>query len=94
MVARKNFYLIFKEALHNAAKYAQCKNVWVNIKTIKQNVIMTIKDDGKGFDMQQKKNGNGLGNMQQRAAAVKGELTIQSSPGEGTELMLFVKTLP
>lgn len=92
MVARKNFYLIFKETLHNAAKYAQCDNVWVTIKVNKQNIVMTIKDDGKGFDMQNKRNGNGLGNMQQRAIAMKGELIIQSQPGQGTDVTLFLKT--
>lgn len=93
MMVRKNFYLIFKEALHNAAKYAQCRHVWINIQTSRQNVVMMIRDDGKGFDVGTKSNGNGLGNMQQRAASIKGELGIHSSPGKGTELVLSVKTL-
>ena len=90
MMTRKNVYLIFKEALHNAAKYAQCENVRVSIKTSKHKIIMMIKDDGKGFDTQKKRNGNGMGNMQQRAQTIGGRLTIYSNYGAGTELILIV----
>ncbi|SDE79761.1 Two component regulator propeller [Dyadobacter soli] len=92
MMTRKNCYLIFKEALHNAAKYAQCRNVWIDIQTSRQQVVMTIRDDGRGFDTTTQSNGNGLGNMQQRAASIKGDLRILSSPGNGTELTLSIKT--
>lgn len=92
MMTRKNFYLIFKEALHNAAKYAQCSNVWIDIHTIRQKVVMRIRDDGRGFDITAPSNGNGLGNMQQRAASIKGDLSIHSSPEKGTELILSIKT--
>ncbi len=55
---RKNIYLIFKEAVHNIIKYAQCKNV--SIKIIKKNdsFVLTIKDDGVGFENHS--NGNSL----------------------------------
>jgi len=50
MVQRKNLYLIFKEVINNAAKYAECKNLWVEFSK-KNNVLeMTIRDDGKGFE--------------------------------------------
>ena len=88
MTNRKNFYLIFKEALNNAAKYAQCQNVWVTIEAASPHVHMSIKDDGKGFDVQHAKNGNGLGNLKQRAAEMKGAITIISQPGNGTEITL------
>lgn len=92
MMTRKNFYLIFKEALHNAAKYAQCSNVWIDIQVNRQQVVMKIRDDGKGFDTTTKSNGNGLGNMRQRATSIKGDLEIHSGPGKGTELVLSIKT--
>src|SRR5262249_54873845 len=89
MMMRKNFYLIFKEALNNAAKYAQCKNVWVTIWVAHPHVRMEILDDGCGFDMENPKDGNGLENMQQRATAMKGKLTIRSKPGQGTRITLL-----
>lgn len=87
---RKNLYLIFKEALNNAAKYAQCRNVWVTIQAVHQGIRMKIRDDGLGFDPDKVKNGNGLDNMRQRAAAMNGELKISSVPGLGTEVTLTI----
>jgi ligand-binding sensor domain-containing protein len=51
MDKRKNFYLIFKEAVNNVLKYASCKTLNINIRAHNQHVELTIKDDGKGFDL-------------------------------------------
>lgn len=88
MQTRKNLYLIFKEALNNAAKYAECSTLHVQIRFEKERVKMLIKDNGKGFDSQFAKKGNGLTNMQQRATQMKGQLTIQSEKGSGTVVTL------
>lgn len=95
MTKRKNFYLIFKEAVNNVLKYADCKNLSVTLSTTHNELHMRIKDDGKGFDISkieqhksQSLSGNGLYNMQMRAAEMKGRCTIESSPGTGTEVML------
>jgi signal transduction histidine kinase len=74
--------------LHNAAKYAECKNIWVKIESAAPHLCMTIKDDGKGFDVQHAKNGNGLSNMHKRAAQMKGRLSFNSVKGEGTIVTL------
>lgn len=90
MTRRKNFYLIFKEAVNNALKYAQCKNLWVTIRLRHHQVELEVKDDGVGFDMEkiqlyasQSLSGNGLRNMEMRAAEMKGIWKISSKPGEG-----------
>ena len=90
MVKRKNFYLIFKEAVNNAAKYAHCKNLWVQINGEEGRIKMVIKDDGRGFDPQQAKQGNGLSNMQARAVQMKSRLTVASSEGNGTTITLIL----
>ena len=87
MTQRKNFYLIFKEAVNNAAKYSHCESVTVTIQQNAREVLMTIKDDGKGFDVQTATNGNGLTNMQQRAVEMKGKLTVESKAGAGTVII-------
>lgn len=88
MEARKNFYLIYKEAIINTAKYAACKSVWVKI-SLDQNLIkLEIKDNGKGFDIEDTIKGNGIINMKKRAEALKGTLNITSTPGGGTSLYL------
>jgi signal transduction histidine kinase len=100
MQQRKNLYLIFKEAIHNAAKYAACKNVWVDIGLHGSALTIRIKDDGQGFDVSSAKDdssfhadgeastgqlgGNGLNNMQRRAEELKGKLTIKSAHEKGT----------
>ncbi len=91
MEKRKDFYLIFKEAIHNCAKYAQAKQVEVTLSKERNVLIMNIKDNGGGFEKEQKLSnlgGNGLRNMKSRAAAIGGILMVTSSPGVGTEVML------
>lgn len=95
MTKRKNFYLIFKEAVNNALKYAECKKLSVSISITHHELQMFIQDDGKGFDLSkmeqhtsQSLSGNGLHNMQMRAGEMKGTCAINSSPGNGTEVNL------
>ncbi len=89
MQTRKNFYLIFKEVVNNAAKHAECSTIHVDINPVANRVRMVIRDDGKGFDSLLATRGNGLTNMQQRAAQMKGQLTIQSAKGNGTVITLI-----
>lgn len=85
---RKNFYLIFKEALNNVVKYADAKHVWIQISLHGNELRFLIRDDGVGFDLTEKKEGNGLLNMQRRSRDLNGELIIRSEPGKGTEVNL------
>ncbi len=104
MQQRKNLYLIFKEVIHNAAKYAQCDNVWVILEYTHGKLKMEVRDDGVGYDMQPIKEdmihgsdtdlirksmgGNGIHNMYQRALELRGKLDIHASPGQGTNVTL------
>lgn len=86
---RKDIYLIFKEAVNNAVKYAECKNLKINLKLNKKNFEMAIADDGKGFDVFKNKNvGNGLNNFKQRANHIGGKITIDSIIDKGTVITL------
>ena len=89
MEARKNFYLFYKEAINNVAKYAHGKNVFIQLGFSKRNIFLSVKDDGKGFDLHAKKSGNGLSNMKKRAADLKGTFEIHSANAEGTEVKLI-----
>lgn len=89
---RKNFFLIFKEVINNCAKYAACNKVLVSINRQGNKVVMQIEDDGKGFNTELCKKGNGLQTMQFRAAEMKGTLQLDSKPGDGTRVKLVFTT--
>ncbi|WDF79342.1 histidine kinase [Mucilaginibacter sp. KACC 22773] len=81
-------YRIFQEAVNNIIKHAHAKNISVSINGNIKELILIIKDDGLGFDLQRKKNGLGLNNMRQRAKLAGGMLLINSSPDKGCEIKL------
>ena len=91
MEMRRNFYLIFKEAVNNIAKYSQATNAFVMIWNRENNLKMTIRDDGSGFEMNTVKAGNGLVYMRQRAAVMKAKFNLESIPGKGTTIELEFK---
>lgn len=88
MEARKNLYLIFKEATNNMVKYSGADKAMFTIKEDKKYLTLLIRDNGKGFDMSQPREGNGLKNMRKRAEEIGAMLTIDSTPGIGTSINL------
>ena len=91
MDLRRNFYLVFKEAVNNVAKYSGASNAFVMIWNRDTNLKMTIRDDGNGFEINRVKTGNGLLNMQQRAEMMKARFNLESIPGKGTTIELEFK---
>jgi signal transduction histidine kinase/ligand-binding sensor domain-containing protein len=85
---RKNIYLVFKESVNNAVKYAAAKNIHVQLSCNGKKITLLVMDDGKGFDAALIRPGNGLKNLQLRAAEIKGILTVQTSPGKGVAVQL------
>ena len=90
MEARRDFFLIFKEALNNLAKYSECKRAEIKIEVYEYTMCMKIQDDGKGFIVKEADNGNGLSNMAKRAQNVNAKFNIESHPGVGTKILLEV----
>ncbi len=85
---RKDLYLIFKEAINNAAKYSRCRDIFIRLQEKQHFLQMEITDDGRGFVEQQVKNGNGLGNMRERAASMGAKILIVSKIASGTRISL------
>ncbi|MBL0743550.1 tetratricopeptide repeat protein [Chryseolinea lacunae] len=84
---RKNVFLIFKEAVNNAAKYSAASHIRIAFSKKGHAVQLTITDNGKGFDTTGATSGNGLRNMQERARFLRGTLALASS-AQGTEVQL------
>jgi signal transduction histidine kinase len=85
---KKNIYLIFKESLNNALKYAGAKHISVSIELTGSTIRLMIKDDGKGFDLKEVRKGNGLKNIQARSLEIGASLLLTSEPGKGTNVEL------
>jgi two-component system, NarL family, sensor histidine kinase UhpB len=87
---RKNLFLIFKEAVNNAAKYSDARQLKISLAKVSHHLQLVVSDNGKGFDEATIKAGNGLRNLRERAKESGGSLTIKSEIGKGTEVMLML----
>lgn len=89
MQARRDLFLIFKEAVNNAAKYSKAAKVNINITAEGKQLVLLVNDDGTGFDTKDA-DGNGLANMQKRAESLSGHIEIISDKGAGTSVKLVI----
>jgi signal transduction histidine kinase/ligand-binding sensor domain-containing protein len=96
----EGLYRIALEALNNALKHAQARNIKVHLRQDERTraepvrVTLEIADDGIGFDLAtaRERGGVGLSAMEERAAALGGRLTVESAPGTGTSVQVSVVT--
>lgn len=91
MEKRKNFYLLFKEAINNCAKYSGASHVDILISTNDHHINLIIADNGKGFDASGHHEGNGMTTMKKRASELRGNLQINSVENKGTVITLNFK---
>jgi PAS domain S-box-containing protein len=87
-------YRIVQEALTNVARHAGARNVAINLRTLNREILLSIKDDGIGFDAPFPKDGSspsrlGLLGMRERALALGGRLEIESASSAGTEIRAY-----
>lgn len=90
------FYIV-EEAVNNARKHAAASNIWVRLKRMDAGlVLLEVKDDGIGFDIKamnsayDKRGSLGMINLRERTELVNGLLNIQSQPGKGTLIQVYV----
>ncbi len=86
MERRQNIFLLFKEAINNALKYAECSIITVQLSKQKEQFFLLVKDNGIGFEKDIVEDGNGLINMQKRAKDIGGICSITSKQGNGTSV--------
>ena len=87
-----NLLRIGQEALTNAIKYADAGEIYVNLLYNNTQCTLRVKDDGRGFGVATipAVRGFGLLGMSERAEHLGAQLTIQSQPGQGTEIVVIV----
>ena len=89
------FYRIAQESLNNVAKHAGAKHAWVNLICEPQRIILKVKDDGQGFDINNSSTKSlGLGIIRERAREIDATLTMHSQIGVGTEITVEWKYPP
>jgi two-component system sensor histidine kinase DegS len=82
-------YRVNQEALNNIVKHAKARKVKIRLYFQGNDIKLTIRDDGKGFDMEdglQKTNGFGIRGMKERIESLGGRFFIKSTPKKGTEI--------
>ncbi|MGG9962773.1 PAS domain S-box protein [Ferruginibacter sp. SUN106] len=89
-----NIYRIIQEQFTNILKHAHAEKIMVHLTQENEKTILSVKDDGIGFDTSKKPGGVGLMNIKTRASLFNGEVTIISSPGKGCEVKVIFNTLP
>lgn len=88
---RETLFRIAQEALANVARHSSAGRADLSLEYGKNLVNLTIQDDGRGFDPSAPHDGLGLHSMQERAEAMGGGFTVESTPGAGTKIVV---TLP
>ena len=83
-----HLYRIAEEAVSNAVKHGKAKRITIRLVTRAKTgeVVLSISDDGKGFDAPLTTVGMGLGNMKYRASAIGGSLSVDTQPRKGTRV--------
>ena len=89
----RHIVYIFKEALTNSLRHANCQNVYLNFNVSDHNYVFELRDDGKGLNGYQEDDLEGMGfkTMQERAQRIGGEILITSDEQTGTSIKLAGK---
>jgi signal transduction histidine kinase len=88
-----NVFRIVQEQINNILKHATANNIAIIFETTKDHFIISINDDGIGFDSTKRKKGIGISNIISRAALYKGDVIINTKPGKGCRVTIdFIKT--
>jgi signal transduction histidine kinase len=87
---RREVLLIFKEAINNIARHAQCSRADIDIRIERDGLVVQVADDGQGLESVARGNGHGLVSMQARARRLNGRLEITTSAAGGTRVALHV----
>ena len=87
-IQQLNVYRIIQEHLNNILKHANAKNVGINMQNEDGQIVLSIKDDGQGFDITARRHGIGFNNIQSRAELLNGKMKVLSKPGNGCLLVV------
>ncbi|MCF8332204.1 MAG: PAS domain S-box protein [Bacteroidales bacterium] len=83
-------FRICQEALNNAIKHSSAKRIEVQIAFMLEYIVLIVEDNGLGFDKTEITYGNGIYNIRERVSLLKGNVSMESSPGKGTVIYIRI----
>jgi NarL family two-component system sensor histidine kinase LiaS len=86
--SKEAIYRIIQEALANIARHSHAENVQVSLEFQADTVLLSVIDDGSGFEPGRPHSGMGLDSMRERAQSQDGRFRIESEPGQGTRIQV------
>jgi signal transduction histidine kinase len=90
---QETIFRLIQEAFANIARHARARTVWLALHTVGQELRITVRDDGQGFDPAHARSGMGLSNLQERIHALHGSVEVRSLPGQGTTVVITIPLL-
>lgn len=87
-----HLYCIIRECLTNIQRHASANSASIALRHVDDGIVATVTDNGCGYDMQAPSTGFGISGMKERTKQLGGKLSIQSTPGAGTNVQVHVPT--
>lgn|GEM_PF-1695999 len=88
-----HIYNIIMEMINNILKHADADNGWISISEEGDKILLTVSDDGVGFEVGEMTDGYGIRNITSRLESVNGKWNIESAPGKGTQFFIEIPKL-
>jgi len=79
-----------REVLSNVGRHAQATTCRLSLHREGESAVLEVDDDGRGFDPQTSRRGDGLTNLEERAEAMGGTTSIESAPDQGTTVRILI----
>jgi signal transduction histidine kinase len=76
--------------LNNCIKHSEAREIGIGMQVVEGKLMLSIRDNGKGFDLSENtfSEGQGLLNLRTRAKLIHGTISISSTPGDGTSIII------
>jgi signal transduction histidine kinase len=91
---RRQVFLMFKETINNLVRHSKCTRAYIDMKIEGAVLVLTLTDNGQGFDPDRVSEGNGLVSLHRRARSLGGETVVSSRKDEGTTVTIKVPHSP
>lgn len=87
---RRNLFLSYKEVLHNSARHSKATQVDVRVAFADQQIQISVRDNGQGFDLETRRDGLGINSIRKRMSQLGGTVEFETAPDAGTTVTLCV----